>query len=87
MDGMPKILLKKHLGPQTLKITQIIHLGSFILKKTILMQKLICIIFQFMVRKRSHRIPVMREKVIVQVIFNHQNEFFLFYGFHEIRGA
>jgi hypothetical protein len=30
MDGMPKILLKKHLGPQTLKITQIIHLGSFI---------------------------------------------------------
>jgi hypothetical protein len=27
---MPKILLKKHLGPQTLKITQIIHLGSFI---------------------------------------------------------
>jgi hypothetical protein len=51
------------------------------------MQKLICIIFQFMVRERSHRIPVMREKVIVQVIFNHQNGFFLFHGFHEIRGA
>jgi hypothetical protein len=74
---MPKILLKKHLGPQTLKITQIIHLGSFIFKKkTILMQKLICIIFQFLVRERSHRIPSMKEKVIVQVIFNHQNGFF-----------
>jgi hypothetical protein len=33
MGGMPKILLKKHLGPQTLKITKIIHLGSFIKKK------------------------------------------------------
>ena len=30
MGGMPKILLKKYLGTQTLKITQLINLGSFI---------------------------------------------------------